>query len=99
MPSTACTAPIFFWMTIPRVNRHLLLEDALLLGQRQVAGGRVVPVGRQELGDLPLAYVHHVRTARMESASRRHVDQRGRKPLDGAKPILLLLVQSRDGLE
>src|SRR6266516_2540104 len=138
-PSTACTAPIFFWMRMPRVIgkcfftptilisgvrsvrtglsirsltstligplrscplKHLLLEDPLLLLERQVAGRRVVPVRGQQLGNIDLAPVEHVWTPRMEGAPGWNEDQRRREPLDRAKPVLgPRLVDSGDGLE
>ena len=77
-------------------GQDLLVADLLLVGEAQVARGRVMAVHGQELGDVAIARVELVRAARMERASRRHVDQGRREPSDRIQPLLLLVVQTRD---
>src|SRR5205823_11587193 len=72
-----------------RVHLHLLLEDPLTLGHREMARGRMVTVGGKEQGDLVLAPIERVRAPGMERAPRRDEDQRGWESRDRIQPLVL----------
>src|ERR671923_221582 len=64
-----------------------LLEDPLLVLDRQVAAVPVAEIFLEELRHLFVAGIEAVRTARVERAALRHIDQRGWTSLDRVEPL------------